>query len=525
MTARALALPAPRQRAGAVKGAYRAELRKLLAQLSTRVLFLVCLLGPAAFAVVLSEQSGVPGDTLLGVWVHSSGYAVPFVVLGFAGYLGLPLLAGALAGDLFASEDRYGTWKTVLTRSRTRRDVFLGKVLAGGAAMVVLLAVAALSSLIAGLLLTGDQPLVGLSGTLIPSGEALWLVLASWALITLPALAFTSLALLFSVATRSGIVGVLAPVLIALAMQLLALIGRGSIVHALLLASAFDIWHGLLAAPRFYAPLLIAAGVSLLWLVACLGGSWLLLRRRDFAGPPVARRQGWVTPLRVVLGAAALLALLAAASDLGPVPVTSARLEASIGRTFSALTVLQQKELGRPVPDRAELDQRVVCRRRAGRSEGPGDDWTCTMTVIAPQASYNPLQLTPVTYDVGVKSDGCYKAEAPPSFVGQQTMTDARGRSVVNPLFIIYGCFDPTAAVHCPEVVRCAPAGTRASPAGPARGGRSTRTESTPHGVEPPPAVQHAAKEALRLEERKLGPARVREITEAEKKLAEEKVP
>ncbi len=170
-----------------MSGVYRAEARKLRSQLSTRVLALVCALGPFAFGAILSQQSGVPADTLLGVWVHTSGYAVSFVVLGFAGYLGFPVLAGVLAGDLFSSEDRYGTWKSVLTRSRSRREVFAGKVLAVSTFGVALLALAALSSLVAGLLFTGDQPVVGLGGTVLSSGEGLWLVLASWALSVPPA--------------------------------------------------------------------------------------------------------------------------------------------------------------------------------------------------------------------------------------------------------------------------------------------------------------------------------------------------
>ena len=54
-----------------------------------------------------------------------------------------------------------------------------------------------------------------------------------------------------------------------------------------------------------------------------------------------------------------------------------------------------------------------------------------------------PFNQTPVTYDVSLQSNGCYKAESPPSFVGQQTMKDADGNQVVNPLFVIYGCFNP----------------------------------------------------------------------------------
>ena len=64
------------------------------------------------------------------------------------------------------------------------------------------------------------------------------------------------------------------------------------------------------------------------------------------------------------------------------------------------------------------------------------------MTVFIPQLGAMPLQQVPVTYDVSVKSNGCYKAEAPPSFVGQQMMRDAQKRNVVNPLFTVYGCFN-----------------------------------------------------------------------------------
>ena len=120
----------PTRRTGGVRAAFRVERRKLANQLAPRLLALVCLLGPFAFAGVLRVQSGSPADSLYGVWVHTSGFAVSLVVLGFAGQWGLPLMAGVLAGDLFGSEDRHGTWKTVLTRSCTRRHLFAGKLLA-----------------------------------------------------------------------------------------------------------------------------------------------------------------------------------------------------------------------------------------------------------------------------------------------------------------------------------------------------------------------------------------------------------
>jgi ABC-2 type transport system permease protein len=421
--------------------AFRAERRKLRAQLSIRLLALVCLLGPFAFAAVLSTQSASPGDTLFGVWVHTSGFAIPLVVLGFAGAWGFPLIAGIVAGDLFSSEDRHGTWKTVLTRSRTRGQLFAGKLLAAATFSVALAALAGLSSLVAGLIFVGDQSLVGLSGTLLSPGKSLLLVFLSWLLCLLPMLAFTSVAVLLSIATGNGIVGVIGPIIAGLAMQLLLLIGSGVWIHALLVASAFQDWHPLFVASPFYGPVLAGIAISLVWIIGCVAVSWRLLRRRDFAGTPVARKAGWMAPARVVVAFAVVIAVLAIGGSWGPAGVTPARMKASIAPVFTNLTVLQQRLVGRNVPNGAKLNLQTTCSRRGSSPNGPGD-WACTLTVFIPQPGAVPLQPTPVTYDVSANSDGCYKATAPPSFVGQQTIRAPGGKNIVNPLFTFYGCFN-----------------------------------------------------------------------------------
>ncbi len=431
---------APRSRSG-VRRVYRAERRKLSSQLAIRVLALICLLGPFVFVGILKIQSGSPTDTLYGVWVHSSGFAVAIVMLAFAGSWGLPLIAGITAGDLFSSEDRYGTWKLVLTRSCTRRDLFVGKLLAASTFSIGLLLLAALASLLAGVLLVGHQSLVSLSGTLLSPGKSLLLVLISWLLCIFPTLAFASLAVLFSVATRNGIMGVIGPALCALAMQLLLLVGSGIWMHMLLVGSAFTGWHALFNQHPYYGPLLIGIGVSLAWTAVCIGISWYLLRTRDFAGTPVARSQGWVMPVRVSVAVAAVIAVLAIAGNWGPVGVTAKRLQNDMTPTFNKLTLLQQKQLGRVVPAGAKLNVIPSCSRRGSTPRGPGD-WVCTMNVYIPQPGAVPFQQTPVTYDVSVQSDGCYKAQSPPAFIGQQLMRDANGHSVVNPLYTIYGCFN-----------------------------------------------------------------------------------
>jgi ABC-2 type transport system permease protein len=430
-----------RQHRGSVWHVYRVERRKLANQLAIRLTALTCLLGPFVFAAVLKLMSGNPTDTLFGVWVHSTGFAVSLVLLAFAGSWGFPLVSGIVAGDMFSGEDRYGTWKMVLTRSCTRGEMFVGKLIAAAVFTLALVALTAVSSLLAGLILVGGHALVGLGGQLLSPGKALGLVLLSWLLCALPALAFTSLAVLFSVASRNGIMGVVGPSLVGLAMQLLLLVGSGIWVHMLLVGSAFNTWHALWGEHRYYGPLVIGLLVSAIWIAVCLGASWLIVSRRDFAGAPVSRRPGWVMPVRAVLVMAGVIALLAIAGNWGPTGVTPHRLQASLTPAFNSLTLLQQRELGRSVPPGSKLNIVPTCSRRGATPDGPGD-WVCTMTVYIPQPGAVPFQQTPVTYDVSVQSDGCYKAQSPPSFIGQQTMRAAHGATVVNPLYTIYGCFD-----------------------------------------------------------------------------------
>jgi hypothetical protein len=213
-------------------------------------------------------------------------------------------------------------------------------------------------------------------------------------------------------------------------------------MHMLLVGSAFYTWSALFNTHPFFGPLLIGLGVSMVWTAASLTVSWLLLRRRDFAGAPVSRRPGWVGPVRAAVALAVAIAFVAVAGNWGPVGVTAHRLRASLIPTFNNLTVLQQRELGRSVPAGAKLNIVLpTCSRRGSTPRGPGD-WVCTINVLIPAPGSLPSQPTPVTYDVSVQPDGCYKAQSPPAFIGQQLMRDAHGHSVVNPLYTIYGCFN-----------------------------------------------------------------------------------
>ena len=134
--------------------------------------------------------------------------------------------------------------------------------------------------------------------------------------------------------------------------------------------------------------------------------------------------------------------MLAAATGLGPRGVTRSRVQSAVATTFSNVSLLQQRLLGRVAPAGARLQVQPYCVRRGTASRGPGD-WTCDVYVYLPQPKSVPFTRTNVEYDVAVDSDGCYKAQSPPTFIGGQTMVGARGRRSTNPLFVVYGCFDP----------------------------------------------------------------------------------
>lgn len=438
----AISVPVPSAATGALT-VFRIERRKLSAQLTVRLLALICALAPFVFVGILKLQSGSPTDTLYGIWVHSSGFAVSLVLLSFAGAWGFPLIAGIVSGDMFSAEDRYGTWKLVLARSCNRWDLFVGKVLAAFAFSAGLVALAAIASVIAGVLVFGTHPVLSLNGSLFSAGRLLGMALASWALCIFPTLALASLSILFSVATRNGIVGVISAPLAALAMQLLVLVGSGVWMHMLLVGSAFLTWSALLTNHPFFGPLLIGIVVSILWSAACLSIAWWLLRRRDFAGMPVARKTNWLIPARTAVALAAGIAVIALASNWGPVGVTPARVKRSFIPAFNRLTILQQRELGRSVAAGAKLNIVLpTCSRRGSTPNGPGD-WVCTLNVLVPSTSSLPPEPTIVAYDVSVQSDGCYKAQSPPAFIGQQLMRAKGGHWVVNPLYTIYSCFNP----------------------------------------------------------------------------------
>ena len=395
-----------------------------------------CLIAPLAFAIFIKTQSTVPSDSLFGRWVQTSGFAIPFVTLQFATTAGFPLVASVVAGDIFASEDTTGTWKTILTRSCSRRNVFWGKTCAALTYSVAMVALIGASSLIAGVVVIGDQQVIGLAGAPLDPGRAVVLIVESFAIALVPTVALTCIAVFLSVASRNSIVGTVGPVVIWLIMVLVSLMGSGVVVRSMLPTNSVEAWHGLQIPGSTTAPLWIGLAVSAAYVVLSLDLARRSFQARDFAGDGQVSLSS-SSLRRGALAAVAITAVVVGGMLLDRTWITSKHVEASVASTFRNLIIVQQGLLGRELQP-ASVRVYPFCNRESvlsGPSTGAGDDWVCTLYVDAPHVGQ-----TAARYTLTVRPNGCYTAEGPPEVIGPLHMRKAGGGTAINPLLAFDGC-------------------------------------------------------------------------------------
>jgi ABC-2 type transport system permease protein len=245
------------------------------------MLLTACAAAPLIFGVAMRAQSSVPSDTLFGRAINESGFATPLVTLGFSGLWVLPVIASLAGGDIFAAEYRYRTWATVLTRSRSRPELFAAKVAAAFAFCALTVATLAASATAAGVLGVGAQPLVDLSGVVLPPAATLQRIALAWISVLPPCFGFMALAIAIATTTRSTAAAVGLPVLAAFAMQLLSVLDTPDAARRLLLTTAFESWHGILASPLFYRPLIYGTLVSGIYALVCMAAAYRVFSTRD----------------------------------------------------------------------------------------------------------------------------------------------------------------------------------------------------------------------------------------------------
>ncbi|MFE6973364.1 ABC transporter permease [Streptomyces sp. NPDC057682] len=391
---------------------YRFELVKLVSQWRIRLVLLACWLAPALFVAAVSRQSSLPVDTLFGRWMHASGWAGPLVVLGFSGIWALPLLTSLVAGDVFAAEDRLGTWRHLLVAVRSPRRIFVSKALASLTVILLLVAGLVVSGIAGGLLAVGNHPLVGLDGHLLPAGDAAATVLLAWACVLAPTLALAALGLLGSVTLGRSPMGLLLPALVALATQLLQMLPLPVGVRLALPGYAFTAWNGLFTRPGQHGPLLIGIVVALLWAVTATALAYLHFVRRDFTG---TGDDG--SPRRALLGGALPLAGLLAASVAVVTATTTAQgsgigqdeVQRSVATAFAHLYRQQTGQLHRPDVTEEQLRTTAACTKGgvADGVSGPGNDWRCVVTWHLPDVAATGSAV----YQLDVAPDGRYMAD------------------------------------------------------------------------------------------------------------------
>ena len=439
-----LAPPGRRASAPLISG-YRFELVKLVSQWRIRVLLAVCCIGPAAFVAVISQQSALPADTVFGRWMNATGWAGSLVVLAFACSWVLPLITSLVAGDVFAAEDRLGTWRHLLVAARSPRRIFAAKVLASLTVIVVLVVALAASGTIGGLLAVGSHPLAGLDGHLLSPGEAGRTVLLAWGCVLAPVLAFAGVGLLGSVALGRSPMGLLVPAVLALVLQLAQLLPLPVGVRLALPSNGFLAWRGLFTDPAQTGPLLIAVAVDLLWVVVAVGLARRLFLRRDFtdlAYDGSARRTLLAGAMPLAGLVAATSVLVAATADASGTGIGRVKLERSLSASFAHLYVLQTRELRRPAVNEAQLRTSTTCDKGGALvgDEGPGHDWRCVVTWHLPDSG--PAVGTAI-YQLDVAADGRYVADGDgPKEVNGYFVVRTSSGDAPNPLWQLDGLVD-----------------------------------------------------------------------------------
>jgi ABC-2 type transport system permease protein len=424
--------------------ACRFELIKLLAQWPIRLALLACWIGPAVLVAIMSQQSSLPTDTVFGRWMSQTGWAGPLVVLAFACSWILPLLTSLVAGDIFAVEDRLGTWRHLLVAVRSPRRIFAAKALASLTVILLLVAGLAASGVVGGLAAAGNRPLIGLDGHLLAPQEAAGAALLAWTSVLAPTLAFAAVGLLGSVALGRSPMGLVIPALLALLLQIAQLLPLPVIVRVALPSYPFIAWRGLFTDPARIGPLLVGVAVSLVFAAAATALAYRLLMRRDFTdldydGSGRRVLGGAVLPLAALF--AITVGVIATATPASHSGIDKAKLDGSLATAFAHLYRIQTDELHRPAVTEAQLRTGASCDRGGSRVEdvGPGNDWRCVVTWRLPGATATGSAI----YQLDVTPDGRYVADGdgPQQVNGFFQVRTATG-DAPNPLWQFDGSID-----------------------------------------------------------------------------------
>ena len=442
MTAVALTGAAPRP--AAMLHSYRFELLKLLSQWRVRLVLLACWIVPGGFVAVVSRQSALPVDTVFGRLMNSTGWSGALVVLAFACTWALPLITALVAGDVFAVEDRLGTWRHLMVAARSPRRIFVAKALASVSVILLLVAGLAVSGLVGGVASVGNRPLAGLDGFAFTGTQVAGRFLLAWLCVLAPTLAFAAVGLLGSVALGRSPMGLAMPAVLALLLVLVQMLPLPVVVRLALPSQAFVAWRGLFTEHPQTGPLAVGIVVALAWAAVATAAAYQLFLRRDFtdlANDGSGRR----SVLAGLLPLAALTVLsvlvIALATPAAGSGIEKAKLERSLATAYGHLYRLQTEQLHRPAVTEAQLQTGASCDKGGSlvTDEGPGTDWRCVVSWHLPGAT----AVGSAIYQLDVAADGRYVADGDgPQEVNGFFQVRAPYGAAPNPLWQFDGTVD-----------------------------------------------------------------------------------
>ncbi|MCL2586293.1 MAG: ABC transporter permease, partial [Streptosporangiales bacterium] len=412
-TAGPAAAEARKPRRVSVARGYRFELVKLLAQWRIRILIALCWIGPAVAVIVVSSQGTLPADTLFGRQMHATGWGGALVVLSFAGSWFFPMLTSIVAGDVFSSEDRLGTWRHLLVAVRSPRRIFAAKALASLTVLMLCVPGLAVSG-IAGGLVVGSRALTGLDGHQLTAGDVAGRLLLAWLCALAPVLAFAAIGLLASVIFGRSPVGLLLPAFGGLGMELASqTLSMPAAVRVALPSFAFMSWDGLFTSPPQLGSLISGVIVSLAWAAVATALAYWLFVRRDFAtlANDGSMRRAILLGILPLLGAWALCAgAVAAATGATGSGVDAGKLQRSLAASFAHIYPVQYAEVDHLHVTAAQLRATASCVKGSGlvAQEGPGNDWRCYVYWHLPGAGSATGQ---AVYQLDVSANGRYVAD------------------------------------------------------------------------------------------------------------------
>jgi ABC-2 type transport system permease protein len=436
---------APAARPVSVARALRFELIKQLAQWRVRLLILACWIGPALAVIVVSGQSTLPSDTLFGRDMHATGWAGALVVLSFAGSWVFPLLTSVIAGDVFSSEDRLGTWRHLLVAVRSPRRIFQAKALASLSVLAMCVPGLALSGIVGGLVV-GSRALTGLDGHQLAPMDAAGRLLLGWLCAIAPILAFAAIGLLGSVIFGRSPIGLLLPAFGGLGMQLASqVLPMPAAVRVTLPSFAFLSWNGLFTSPPQLGSLIASVVASLAWAAVAIAIAYLLFMRRDFtslAHDGSVRRAitFGIAPLLVVWALSA--AVVAGATGATGSGIDQAKLQRSLATSFGHLYRVQSQEVYHLNVTEAQLRVTASCTKGSGlvADDGPGNDWRCYVNWHLPGVSDAVGQ---AVYQLDVNANGRYVADGDgPNEVNGYFVVHTPYGTAPNPLWQFDGLVD-----------------------------------------------------------------------------------